>query len=127
MFGDEKYEVKAITDMTEESTWLNEVYIPNTVTTIGYSCFSNCDELKKVHISNTFQDFADYYGDDRTEAPGYLEYQRRNPSGWLYEITVRNSASHATPSDVMSEVPVRSVKLDMSPIAYGLYALNYEQ
>ena len=52
-FGDDKYEVKAIADMTEESTWLTEVYIPNTVTTIGYSCFSNCDDLKKVHMGNS--------------------------------------------------------------------------
>lgn len=53
VFGDERYEVKAIADMTEESTWIREVYIPNTITTIGYSCFSNCNDLKKVHMGSS--------------------------------------------------------------------------
>ena len=53
VFGDERYEVKAIADMTEESTWIREVYIPNTITTIGYSCFSNCNDLRKVHMGRS--------------------------------------------------------------------------
>ena len=73
---------------------------------------------------NTYQDFADYYGDNRTEASGYIQYYIKNPNGWYYEITIRNNEKQTTPSDVMSEVPVRSVDFKIHPITEGLYALN---
>ena len=75
-------------------------------------------------IGDTYKDFADYYGDDRTEASGYIQYYIKNPSGWYYEITIRNNDNQTTPSDVMSEVPVRSVEFRRHPITEGLYALN---
>lgn len=59
---------------------LTELYLPNTVTNIGYTAFERCDSLKSLDLSNTkirsIQGFAFCWGQSLTEIwlPETLEY-----------------------------------------------------
>lgn len=140
-FGDDEGELKKEQDddIIEDGWFLKNAYIAESldkkdvdddlseyvVTRLATGKSLQSDDIDLLFaIGDTYKDFADYYGDDRTEASGYIQYYIKNPSGWYYEITIRNNDNQTTPSDVMSEVPVRSVDFRIHPITEGLYALN---